>query len=87
MSQILSLNTECHILPVSRGHLRDRRDFIVLFQFTLDIAESRLYGNGTSPLRVQQPQQRNTALNGKEMGAVMQSQIHRKKKPRQCLYW
>lgn len=51
MSQILSLNTECHILPVSRGHLRDRRDFIVLFQFTLDIAESRLYGNGTSPLQ------------------------------------
>lgn len=50
MSQIISLNTESRISPVSRGHLRDMGDFIVLFQYILDIAESRSCGSGMSPL-------------------------------------
>lgn len=88
MSQILSLNTESHILPVCRGYLRDRGDF-ALFQCTLDIGESRLRGSGTSPLQSSAVTAVlcNTSLNGKEMGAGMQCRIHRRKKPCQGLSW
>lgn len=49
MSQILSLDTERQTLPVSRGHLREVGDFVVLFQCTLDIAESSLCDSRRSP--------------------------------------
>lgn len=76
-------------MPVSRSHLRDRGDFIVLFQGTLDIAESRLCGSGMSPLQSSAVTAVlcNTALNGKEMGVIMQCQICGKKKPHQELSW
>jgi len=32
---ILSLNTKSQTLPVSRGHLREGGDFIVIYQCTL----------------------------------------------------
>lgn len=83
------MNTENHILPVSRSHLRDRGNFIVLFQGTLDIAESRLCDSGMSPLQSSAVTAVlcNTALNGKEMGVIMQCQIRGRKKPHQGLSW